>query len=213
MSQSLQLVLEAIGLPPQRFGAGARVVRVNIAADQGGHPTFVNVHAVGWYDREVLLLEDKLRQATVFSKADVERAIHQVVLARLQELPGLFDLVNCELQTKVMDSTSWALGGFRSGMILCRLVVPTVPTNRVRSGVSDLFPQGSHRHQCPACRTTWEHGNDCKGDAAAHQCPGCHRDQRDWYEGVAEPTHVGGCSLADHAPTPIPVALFVGGGI
>lgn len=32
-----------------------------------------------------------------------------------------------------------------------------------------------HKHRCPKCATVWEHGSECAGVDAAHQCPlpGC----------------------------------------
>jgi hypothetical protein len=32
---------------------------------------------------------------------------------------------------------------------------------------------GLHSHQCSRCGTTWQHGHDSYGNAAAHTCPGC----------------------------------------
>lgn len=49
---------------------------------------------------------------------------------------------------------------------------------------------GKHRHQCPICKTVWEHGDNCREAPRetfeeAHQCPkaGCEGVQRWKYHG------------------------------
>lgn len=36
-----------------------------------------------------------------------------------------------------------------------------------------LTTQPQHSHRCPRCGTTWSHGDESHGNAAAHRCPAC----------------------------------------
>jgi hypothetical protein len=53
-------------------------------------------------------------------------------------------------------------------------------------------PPGRHRHQCPACHSVWEHGNDSE-TRAAHRCPACSHLKLpgpwEWYEGPRGPDY------------------------
>jgi predicted nucleic acid-binding Zn-ribbon protein len=59
----------------------------------------------------------------------------------------------------------------------------------------------THKHQCPACGTVWEHGDNCSFvglDSTfeqAHSCPECGTFQNVKYFGPADPDHVGECVL------------------
>jgi NAD-dependent SIR2 family protein deacetylase len=37
-----------------------------------------------------------------------------------------------------------------------------------------------HQHECDACHTVWQHGEECHGDKAAHTCPTC--GQMQWWK-------------------------------
>jgi hypothetical protein len=52
-----------------------------------------------------------------------------------------------------------------------------------------------HKHKCPKCKLVWEHlgpeavdYHDEAEYAAAHACPGCGTDQREWHRSKEEPT-------------------------
>lgn len=34
-----------------------------------------------------------------------------------------------------------------------------------------------HTHKCSDCQTIWKHGEACRNNDAAHQCPQCGREQ------------------------------------
>lgn len=38
---------------------------------------------------------------------------------------------------------------------------------------------GEHKHQCPACATTWKHSDNYFGNVEAHSCPRCGTEQWD----------------------------------
>jgi hypothetical protein len=57
-------------------------------------------------------------------------------------------------------------------------------------------PEGFHRHQCPRCKTVWEHRDflnlakdECQGPAATHDCPrpGCGGEETWQYLGPIAP--------------------------
>lgn len=53
-------------------------------------------------------------------------------------------------------------------------------------------PPGRHRHACDACRTVWEHANNCRPTSTAHKCPVCGNTEVFRYEGPVRP------DFADH---------------
>lgn len=43
-----------------------------------------------------------------------------------------------------------------------------------------------HKHQCPKCKTIWEHPSLCAFVYGTHYCPVCRTEQTWKYDGTAE---------------------------